>query len=88
MGPYGQSVRSSVLPMRQLKQPFIEETLEIWQRRTPKALNLEDARQITENVTGFFKVLLEWEVAEHHSADQFAKNRVRTDFHAGGRRPG
>jgi len=74
--------------MQMMKQPFIEQTLEVWQRRAPKALNLEDARQITENVTGFFKVLLEWEAAEHHRAHEFAKNKTRTDCHAGGRHPG
>jgi hypothetical protein len=74
--------------MRQLKQPFIEETLELWQRRSPKALNLEDARQITENVTGFFKVLLEWGAAEDHSPNEFAKNKIGTDCQPGRRHPG
>ncbi len=53
-------VRSSVPPMRETKRQFIDRTLEVWQPRTSRALTREDARQIAENVTGFFRILLEW----------------------------
>ncbi|MCG3151374.1 MAG: hypothetical protein GEEBNDBF_00645 [bacterium] len=42
---------------------LIDQTLAVWQPRSPKQLTREDARQILENVTGFFDVLLEWEAA-------------------------
>ena len=35
-------------------------TLEIWSRRSMRPLTEEDAREIAENMTGFFRVLLEW----------------------------
>jgi hypothetical protein len=35
-------------------------TLELWSRRTTRLLTEEDAREIAENMTGFFRVLLEW----------------------------
>jgi len=35
-------------------------TLELWGRRSSRPLTEEDAREITENMTGFFRVLLEW----------------------------
>ena len=35
-------------------------TLEVWNRRSSRQLTEEDARQITENMVGFFRVLLEW----------------------------
>jgi hypothetical protein len=35
-------------------------TLEFWSRRCAQPLTEEDAREIAENMTGFFRVLLEW----------------------------
>ncbi len=43
---------------------WIDRTLDVWQPRTCRALTREDARQITENVVGFLRVLLEWEDGE------------------------
>ena len=54
--------------MQETREDFIDETLKLWQPRTPQQLNHEDARQIIENVTGFFNVLLEWEKAERQSS--------------------
>jgi hypothetical protein len=38
----------------------IARTLEIWSRHSSRPLTEEDAREIAENMTGFFRVLLEW----------------------------
>ena len=40
-----------------------ERTLAIWQPHTTRELTGEDARQIVENVTGLFAVLIEWGAA-------------------------
>ncbi len=60
--------------MRATDQPFIDRTREVWAPRTARALSDEDARQITERVTGFFSVLLEWQAAErdrgNHTPDE------------------
>jgi len=37
-----------------------DRTLEIWSRRSSRPLTEEDAREIAANMTGFFRVLLEW----------------------------
>ena len=42
----------------------IERTRKVWQLRIGRDLTDEDARQITENVTGFFSILAEWAHAE------------------------
>jgi hypothetical protein len=34
--------------------------LEVWQPLYQRQLSREDARQIAENLTGFFRVLLRW----------------------------
>ena len=43
---------------------LIDDTLDVWQPYTSRRLTREDARQIAENVCGFFKVLLEWTSAQ------------------------
>ena len=43
---------------------LIDRTRQVWQPRTGRDLTNEDARQIAENVTGFFFILAEWSRAE------------------------
>jgi hypothetical protein len=43
---------------------LIDRTRHVWQPRLGRDLNHEDARQIAENVTGFFTILAEWSRAE------------------------
>jgi hypothetical protein len=43
--------------------PLLEETIRFWQPRTSRPLTAEDARQMVENVTGFFTILQSWSVA-------------------------
>jgi len=46
--------------MQMTKQELADHTLAVWQSRTPRRLSKEDAREITENLTGFFAILAEW----------------------------
>ena len=46
--------------MRMTKQELTEQTITVWQPRTPRRLSNEDAREIAENLSGFFAVLAEW----------------------------
>jgi hypothetical protein len=43
---------------------LIDRTIAVWQPRLRRDLNREDARQIAENLTGFFAILAEWSRAE------------------------
>lgn len=43
---------------------LIDRTRAAWQPRLGRDLSREDARQIVENVTGFFAILAEWSRAE------------------------
>ena len=43
---------------------LIDRTRQVWQPRIGRDISREDARQIAENVTGFFSVLAEWARAE------------------------
>jgi hypothetical protein len=44
------------------RQPdIIEQTIDFWRKRAGREVSSEDARQMVANVSGFFKVLAEWE---------------------------
>lgn len=43
-----------------IEKQFLEWTKQLWQSYSAKALSDEDARQIIENMTGFFRILKEW----------------------------
>jgi hypothetical protein len=48
---------------------FLDETIKFWQPRMQRDLSREDARQITENLNGFFRLLLEWDAQQHRRHD-------------------
>lgn len=43
---------------------FLDQTIEIWRAGATRPLSREDARQIVENLTGFFRILDQWDRAE------------------------
>jgi len=73
-GPQAARVPSSAEPntdkcdlAQENRERFIDQTLNIFQRRSPRSLAREDGRQIAENVTGFFKILMQWEAQSRQS---------------------
>ena len=57
-------MRPSVNPSHAANDNLIDRTRQVWQPRIGRDLSREDARQIAENVTGFFDILAEWCRAE------------------------
>ena len=47
-------------PSHAANDNLIDRTRQVWQSRIRRDLTDEDARQIAENVTGFFAILTEW----------------------------
>lgn len=47
--------------MAEFSKEFLEETIKVWQPYSPAPLSLEDAREIAENMTGLYLLLLELE---------------------------
>ncbi len=62
------TVKSSVKPSQATNDNLIDRTRIVWQPRLGRDLDDEDARQVTQNVTGFFGILAEWSRAEKHAA--------------------
>ena len=48
---------------------LIDVTMRLWRRRLRRDISREDARQLIEDVTGFFDVLTEWEQASTTAAN-------------------
>ena len=55
---------------------LLDDTIAIWQPRAKRPLSREDAREILENLTGFFSVLREWQLAEQ-AAESSKQKRSR-----------
>jgi hypothetical protein len=47
---------------------FVDRTIALWRHRLGREVSCEEARQITENVTGFFSVLNDWSRGETGAA--------------------
>jgi hypothetical protein len=62
-----------------LKDELIRRTCRVWQPRLDRDLSREDARQIAENVTGFFGLLAEWSRAETPSPSNDAAKPDASD---------
>jgi hypothetical protein len=58
---------------------LIERTRKVWQPRIGRNLTNEDARQISENVTGFFTILAEWSRVEMPTLANGAGKPVASD---------
>jgi hypothetical protein len=58
---------------------LIDATREVWQPRIGRNLTDEDARQISENVTGFFAILAEWSRVEMPTPANDTGKPVATD---------
>lgn len=44
-----------------MNKDFLRKTIHVWQPLSEEKLNEEDAREIVENLTGFFSLLRQWE---------------------------
>jgi hypothetical protein len=56
--------------MRMTKQELTEHTIATWQPRLRRCLSNEDAREITENISGFFTILAEWSHREERDSSE------------------
>ncbi len=72
----GRRGRTDKQPERESR--FNQRTLDLWQSRSHRELNGEDVRQITENMVGFFRILIEWETKERLFQDEILKKNFLT----------
>lgn len=60
-------VKSSVKPLNADTEKLIDHTIALWRPRLRRDLTRDDARELTENVAGFFRILAKWSLAESRS---------------------
>jgi hypothetical protein len=48
-------------PRRYPSAELIQHTIQIWEPRLKRKLTTEEAREILENVVGYFQVLIKWD---------------------------
>ena len=70
-------------PSHAANDNLIDRTRNVWQPRTGRNLTNEDARQIAENVTGFFAILAEWSRVELPAANDTGKPIASDNKEAG-----
>jgi hypothetical protein len=63
--------------MKAIKSDLIDQTIHLWRGRSEGAISREDAREMINNVSGFFEVLADWDLNTH------SKNHHQS--HANGR---
>ncbi|HVC78264.1 MAG TPA: hypothetical protein VND96_17275 [Candidatus Micrarchaeaceae archaeon] len=56
--------RPELVSAKTLADERLARTLDLWSRRSTRPLTEEDARVIAENMSGFFRVLLEWKAKQ------------------------
>ena len=61
--------------MQMIKQELAKRTTAVWQPRLQRRLSKEDAREITENITGFFTILAEWSREEECKSSETSTSR-------------
>ncbi|MBZ9766552.1 hypothetical protein LB526_07235 [Mesorhizobium sp. CA6] len=58
----GRNVQADLFSRRRVvDEAFLERTARLFEARMGRSLSTEDARQIVDNIGGFFRILAEWE---------------------------
>jgi hypothetical protein len=58
---------------------FTERTLELWQPRASRKLTEEDARDMADNASGFFRLLAEWDQEVRQRQEQPPTGEQKAD---------
>lgn len=65
------------------KADLIKKTIQVWQPLSEKKLNEEDAREIIENITGFFSTLKKWDDKEKEKLEDEGNCGLRSSNNSG-----
>ena len=62
---------------------ILEKTIQVWQPLSEKKINEEDAREIIDNVTGFFSILRKWDDEERRKQENERDGSLRNTNNSG-----
>lgn len=71
-------------PMKSTESRLIDKTIHLWKHRTGEAISREDAKDMANNIAGFFRVLLEWDhkiYGEGHHQEKIMELHVNKKIH-------
>lgn len=74
-----QAEASLFLRQRSVDDGVLEKVIDLFEKRAHRTLSKEDARQIVENLSGFFQVLAEWDRAERSRQVEPSDTRKEAD---------
>lgn len=80
--PIGGSGARRARHSRRLSDEVVEDARRLFQKRTERTLSSEDARQILENLIGFFSILHEWDRADAGDGAKVGSSDERLDTSA------
>jgi hypothetical protein len=52
---------------------IINQTIDFWTKRTGQEISPEDAREMIQNISGFFQVLSEWDKESNGGSKEYMK---------------
>lgn len=64
--------------MQKKKEDIIKDTVEFWKKRTDKEFSPEDAKEIINNISGFFQILAEWDRKDKEQLQDLPKQDQET----------
>jgi hypothetical protein len=67
-----------VKPSKAANDNLVDQTIALWRPRIGRDLSREDARQIAENVTGFFNILADWSRTDMGSPSNDNRKQAET----------
>ena len=62
-------------PHSELRQSQVEEAIAFWEPLAGRSVGREEAREIIDNMTTYFKILIEWDAADRRAAAAAEGNR-------------
>jgi|SRR4030042_5142692 len=88
MNNFCNSLKKPPLPkggrIKNKNQDILDQTTHLWRHRTGGAISREDAKEMVNNIAGFFRVLLEWDrkiYSESHHQDKIMGRHVNRTVH-------
>ena len=69
-------------PHGDLRQTQVDDAIAFWQPLAGRTIGAEEGRQIIDHMTNFFKILIEWDAADHASGREALRDRRPLDLKA------
>ena len=73
---------ASANPHCDLRQTQVDDAIAFWEPLAGRRIGAEEGRQIIDSMTNFFKILIEWDAADHAPGQKALRDRRPSDLKA------